>query len=142
MYGVFVCVSDSRGAAEARAGLVYWAAGIGTEDAKIFHQTKQVFLIHTHTYIHITNSLLDSLNSSVCVCEIEEEACRALKTLRSSKAPMVKKRQVMRAVSGDYRKKMEQERERQFKLIHSGERRNVQTLSLFVRQTGLSHLLR
>ncbi|KAM9488558.1 UPF0488 protein C8orf33 homolog isoform 2-T2 [Clarias gariepinus] len=49
----------------------------------------------------------------------KEEACRALKTLRSSKAPMVKKRQVMRAVSGDYRKKMEQERERQFKLIHS-----------------------
>lgn len=78
----------------------------------------------------------------MCVCEIEEEACRALKTLRSSKAPMVKKRQVMRAVSGDYRKKMEQERERQFKLIHSGERRNVQTVSLFVRETGLSHLLR
>ncbi|XP_062847901.1 UPF0488 protein C8orf33 homolog [Trichomycterus rosablanca] len=48
-----------------------------------------------------------------------EEAARALKTLRSSKAPIVKKRQVMRAVSGDYRKKMEQERDRQFKLIHS-----------------------
>ncbi|MCJ8728372.1 hypothetical protein PDJAM_G00003820 [Pangasius djambal] len=48
-----------------------------------------------------------------------EEASRALKTLRSSKAPMVKKRQVMRAVSGDYRKKMEEERDRQYKLIHS-----------------------
>ncbi|XP_027034928.1 UPF0488 protein C8orf33 homolog isoform X1 [Tachysurus fulvidraco] len=48
-----------------------------------------------------------------------EEASRALKTLRSSKAPMVKKRQVMRAVSGDYRKKMEQDRERQYKLISS-----------------------
>lgn len=48
-----------------------------------------------------------------------EEASRALKTLRSSKAPIVKKRQVMRAVSGDYRKKMEEDRERQYKLIRS-----------------------
>ncbi|XP_076826518.1 UPF0488 protein C8orf33 homolog isoform X2 [Brachyhypopomus gauderio] len=48
-----------------------------------------------------------------------EEATRALKTLRSSKAPTVKKRQVMRAVSGDYRRKMEEERDRQFRLIHS-----------------------
>ncbi|KAI5624172.1 UPF0488 protein C8orf33-like [Silurus asotus] len=40
-------------------------------------------------------------------------------TLRSSKAPVVKKRQVMRAVSGDYRKKMEEDRERQQKLIRS-----------------------
>ncbi|XP_046702604.1 UPF0488 protein C8orf33 homolog [Silurus meridionalis] len=48
-----------------------------------------------------------------------EEASRALKTLRSSKAPVVKKRQVMRAVSGDYRKKMEEDRERQQKLIRS-----------------------
>ncbi|XP_067290642.1 UPF0488 protein C8orf33 homolog [Pseudorasbora parva] len=48
-----------------------------------------------------------------------EEASRALKTLRSSKAPLVKKRQVMRAISGDYRKKMEEERARQFKLIQS-----------------------
>ncbi|XP_073687282.1 UPF0488 protein C8orf33 homolog [Garra rufa] len=48
-----------------------------------------------------------------------EEASRALKTLRSSKAPLVKKRQVMRAVSGDYRKKMEEEKARQFKLIQS-----------------------
>ncbi|KAG7335587.1 hypothetical protein KOW79_000280 [Hemibagrus wyckioides] len=48
-----------------------------------------------------------------------EEASLALKTLRSSKAPIVKKRQVMRAVSGDYRKKMEEDRERQYKLIRS-----------------------
>ncbi|XP_067233476.1 UPF0488 protein C8orf33 homolog [Chanodichthys erythropterus] len=48
-----------------------------------------------------------------------EEARSALKTLRSSKAPLVKKRQVMRAVSGDYRKKMEEEKARQFKLIQS-----------------------
>lgn len=48
-----------------------------------------------------------------------EEASRALKTLRSSKAPLVKKRQVMRTISGDYRKKMEEERDRQFKLIQS-----------------------
>ncbi|XP_056594905.1 UPF0488 protein C8orf33 homolog [Triplophysa dalaica] len=48
-----------------------------------------------------------------------EEASRALKTLHSSKAPLVKKRQVMRAISGDYRKKMEEERARQFKLIQS-----------------------
>ncbi|XP_072536271.1 UPF0488 protein C8orf33 homolog [Salminus brasiliensis] len=48
-----------------------------------------------------------------------EEASHALKTLRSSKAPVVKKRQVMRAVSGDYRKKMEEEKNRQFKLIQS-----------------------
>ncbi|KAI5105713.1 UPF0488 protein C8orf33-like [Silurus meridionalis] len=50
---------------------------------------------------------------------VREEASRALKTLRSSKAPVVKKRQVMRAVSGDYRKKMEEDRERQQKLIRS-----------------------
>lgn len=48
-----------------------------------------------------------------------EEAVRALKTLRSPKAPLVKKRQVMRAVGGDYRSKMEQERDKQFKLIQS-----------------------
>ncbi|KAM9715950.1 UPF0488 protein C8orf33 homolog [Menidia menidia] len=49
----------------------------------------------------------------------KEEASRALKTLRSSKAPLVKKRQVMRAMTGDYRKKMEDEKSRQFKLIQS-----------------------
>ncbi|XP_053197551.1 UPF0488 protein C8orf33 homolog [Scomber japonicus] len=49
----------------------------------------------------------------------KEEASRALKTLRSSKAPLVKKRQVMRAMTGDYRKKMEEEKSKQFKLIQS-----------------------
>lgn len=51
----------------------------------------------------------------------EDEASRALKTLHSSKAPLPKKRQVMRAVTGDYRKKMEEEKTKQFKLIQSGE---------------------
>ncbi|XP_026171338.1 UPF0488 protein C8orf33 homolog [Mastacembelus armatus] len=49
----------------------------------------------------------------------KEEASRALKTLRSSKAPLAKKRQLMRAMTGDYRKKMEEEKNRQFKLIQS-----------------------
>lgn len=49
----------------------------------------------------------------------KEEASRALKTLRSSKAPLAKKRQVMRAMTGDYRKKMEEEKTKQFKLIQS-----------------------
>ncbi|XP_040923331.1 UPF0488 protein C8orf33 homolog [Toxotes jaculatrix] len=49
----------------------------------------------------------------------KEEASRALKTLRSSKAPLVKKRQVMRAMTGEYRKKMEEEKKKQFKLIQS-----------------------
>uniref|UniRef100_A0A8C2U644 UPF0488 protein C8orf33 homolog n=1 Tax=Coturnix japonica TaxID=93934 RepID=A0A8C2U644_COTJA len=38
-----------------------------------------------------------------------EEALRAIKTLRSDKAPLVKKRQIMRTIFGDYRKKMEEE---------------------------------
>ncbi|XP_034716932.1 UPF0488 protein C8orf33 homolog isoform X1 [Etheostoma cragini] len=46
-----------------------------------------------------------------------EEASRALKTLRSSKAPLAKKRQVMRAMTGDYRQKMEEEKRKQYKLI-------------------------
>lgn len=49
----------------------------------------------------------------------KEEASRALKTLRSSKAPLVKKRQVMRAMAGDYRKKMEEEKSKQYKLIQN-----------------------
>ncbi|XP_043957595.1 UPF0488 protein C8orf33 homolog isoform X2 [Gambusia affinis] len=49
----------------------------------------------------------------------KEEASRALKTLRSSKAPLVKKRQLMRALTGDYRKKMEEEKNKQFQLIQS-----------------------
>ena len=50
-----------------------------------------------------------------------EDASRALKILRSGKAPLAKKRQVMRAMTGDYRRKMEEERQKQLKLIQSGE---------------------
>ncbi|XP_059180806.1 UPF0488 protein C8orf33 homolog [Centropristis striata] len=49
----------------------------------------------------------------------KEEASRALKTLRSSKAPLAKKRQVMRSMAGDYRKKMDDEKSKQYKLIQS-----------------------
>lgn len=49
----------------------------------------------------------------------KEEASHARKTLRSSKAPLAKKRQVMRAMTGDYRKKMEEEKGKQHKLIQS-----------------------
>lgn len=49
----------------------------------------------------------------------KEDASRALKILRSGKAPLAKKRQVMRAMTGDYRKKMEEEKEKQLKLIQS-----------------------
>ncbi|XP_072205436.1 UPF0488 protein C8orf33 homolog isoform X2 [Excalfactoria chinensis] len=48
-----------------------------------------------------------------------EEALRAIKTLRSDKAPLVKKRQVMRTIFGDYRKKMEEELCKQLKLMLS-----------------------
>ncbi|XP_069726277.1 UPF0488 protein C8orf33 homolog isoform X2 [Phaenicophaeus curvirostris] len=48
-----------------------------------------------------------------------EEALRAIKTLRSNKAPLVKKRQVMRAIFGDYRKKMEEERCKELKLMEA-----------------------
>ncbi|NXX96033.1 CH033 protein, partial [Centropus bengalensis] len=48
-----------------------------------------------------------------------EEALRAIRTLRSDKAPLVKKRQVMRAVFGDYRKKMEEERCKELKLMEA-----------------------
>ncbi|NXK23798.1 CH033 protein, partial [Arenaria interpres] len=46
-----------------------------------------------------------------------EEAHRAIKTLRSDKAPLVKKRQLMRAMFGDYRKKMEEEWRKELKLM-------------------------
>ncbi|KAJ8399817.1 hypothetical protein AAFF_G00405470 [Aldrovandia affinis] len=48
-----------------------------------------------------------------------EEAGRALKTLRNSKAPLVKKRQVMRTMFGDYRKKMEDDKAKQVKQIQA-----------------------
>ncbi|NWU94482.1 CH033 protein, partial [Upupa epops] len=46
-----------------------------------------------------------------------EEALRAIRTLRNDKAPLVKKRQLMRTMFGDYRKKMEEERCRELKLM-------------------------
>ncbi|XP_062444148.1 UPF0488 protein C8orf33 homolog isoform X2 [Rhea pennata] len=48
-----------------------------------------------------------------------EEALRAIKTLRSDKAPLVKKRQIMRTMFGDYRKKMEEEQCKQLKLMQA-----------------------
>ncbi|NXW59669.1 CH033 protein, partial [Eurystomus gularis] len=48
-----------------------------------------------------------------------EEALRAIKTLRNDKAPLVKKRQLMRAMFGDYRKKMEEERCKELKLMEA-----------------------
>ncbi|KAM4698774.1 UPF0488 protein C8orf33 homolog [Rhinophrynus dorsalis] len=48
-----------------------------------------------------------------------EEALRAIKTLRSEKAALVKKRQVMRAMFGDYRKKMEEEKQKQLRLMQT-----------------------
>lgn len=59
------------------------------------------------------------MRSSKGTTKQKEEASRALKTLRSSKAPLAKKRQVMRTMGGDYRKKMEEEKSKQFKLIQS-----------------------
>ncbi|XP_030906269.2 UPF0488 protein C8orf33 homolog isoform X1 [Melopsittacus undulatus] len=48
-----------------------------------------------------------------------DEALRAIKTLRSEKAPLVKKRQLMRTMFGDYRKKMEEELCKELKLMEA-----------------------
>ncbi|XP_027758528.1 UPF0488 protein C8orf33 homolog [Empidonax traillii] len=48
-----------------------------------------------------------------------EDALRAIRTLRSDKAPLVKKRQLMRAMFGDYRKKMQEELCRELKLMET-----------------------
>ncbi|NXR53859.1 CH033 protein, partial [Hippolais icterina] len=48
-----------------------------------------------------------------------EEALRAIRTLRSDKAPLVKKRQLMRAMFGDYRQKMQEELCRELKLMET-----------------------
>lgn len=50
------------------------------------------------------------------------EALQAIRTLRSDKAPLVKKRQLMRTMFGDYRKKMEEEWCRELKLMEAGRR--------------------
>ncbi|XP_061160450.1 UPF0488 protein C8orf33 homolog isoform X2 [Syngnathus typhle] len=59
------------------------------------------------------------MKSQKATSKQKEDASHALKTLRSSKAPLVKKRQVMRAMAGDYRKKMEEEKHKQFKLMQN-----------------------
>ncbi|NXJ69182.1 CH033 protein, partial [Rostratula benghalensis] len=46
-----------------------------------------------------------------------EEARRAIRILSSDKAPLVKKRQLMRAMFGDYRKRMEEELCKELKLM-------------------------
>lgn len=48
-----------------------------------------------------------------------EEAARALRVLSSSKAPTVKKRQVMQAMFGDYRKKMASDRARHIRSMET-----------------------
>lgn len=81
----------------------------------------------TFTIFHITRPVKKICWDVITQTQIpyflstEEEASRALKTLRSSKAPLAKKRQVMRAMTGDYRKKMDEEKSKQYKLIQSGE---------------------
>ncbi|ETE66314.1 hypothetical protein L345_07912, partial [Ophiophagus hannah] len=47
------------------------------------------------------------------------EAVRAIKTLRSKKAVLAKKRQVMRLMFGDYRAKMVEEKQKQLKLLQA-----------------------
>ncbi|KFV69288.1 UPF0488 protein C8orf33, partial [Dryobates pubescens] len=47
------------------------------------------------------------------------EAAQAIRTLRSDKAPLVRKRQLMRAMFGDYRRKMEEEWCRELKLMEA-----------------------
>ncbi|XP_061849487.1 UPF0488 protein C8orf33 homolog [Colius striatus] len=48
-----------------------------------------------------------------------EEALRAIRTLRNAKAPLVKKRQLMRTMFGDYRKKMEEELAKELKQVEA-----------------------
>ncbi|XP_015280602.1 PREDICTED: uncharacterized protein LOC107122086 isoform X2 [Gekko japonicus] len=48
-----------------------------------------------------------------------DEALRAIKTLRSEKAVLAKKRQIMRLMFGDYRKKMAEERQKQLKSMQA-----------------------
>ncbi|NXX83239.1 CH033 protein, partial [Urocolius indicus] len=48
-----------------------------------------------------------------------EEALRAIRTLRSHKAPLVKKRQLMRTMFGDYRKKMEEELAKELRQVEA-----------------------
>ncbi|CAL8305376.1 unnamed protein product [Boreogadus saida] len=67
----------------------------------------------------VMEQLRRSLEAQKVTPKQREDASRALKILRSGKAPLAKKRQVMRAAAGDYRRKMEEERQKQLKLIQS-----------------------
>ncbi|NXH12781.1 CH033 protein, partial [Bucco capensis] len=51
-----------------------------------------------------------------------EEALRAIRTLRSDKAPLARKRQLMRTMFGDYRKKMEEECCKELRLMEAAVR--------------------
>ncbi|XP_043846922.1 UPF0488 protein C8orf33 homolog [Dromiciops gliroides] len=51
-----------------------------------------------------------------------EQAARAVKTLRSSRAELPKKRQVMRSLFGDYRARMEEERKAALKAMEAAAR--------------------
>lgn len=59
-----------------------------------------------------------SLTSNKLSPKQTEESMKILKTLKNSKAPLVKKRQIMRQAFGDYRSKMKDE-EKRFKLDKS-----------------------
>uniref|UniRef100_A0A8C5R5P1 Uncharacterized protein n=1 Tax=Leptobrachium leishanense TaxID=445787 RepID=A0A8C5R5P1_9ANUR len=59
------------------------------------------------------------LQKQKSTAKLVEEAMRAIKTLRSEKAVLVKKRQVMRAMFGDYRSKMEEEKRKQLRLMQT-----------------------
>ncbi|XP_020861924.1 UPF0488 protein C8orf33 homolog isoform X2 [Phascolarctos cinereus] len=49
-----------------------------------------------------------------------EQAARAIKTLRSNRAELPKKRQVMRSLFGDYRARMEEDRKAALKAMEAG----------------------
>ncbi|XP_073504305.1 UPF0488 protein C8orf33 homolog isoform X2 [Phyllobates terribilis] len=63
-----------------------------------------------------------------------EEVVRAIKTLRSAKVPLVKKRQVMRVMFGDYRRKMEEERVKQLRLMQAAKSTKMTEVTMTVRQ--------
>ncbi|XP_077130794.1 UPF0488 protein C8orf33 homolog isoform X2 [Ranitomeya variabilis] len=64
-----------------------------------------------------------------------EEAVQVIKTLRSAKVPLVKKRQVMRVMFGDYRRKMEEERVKQLRIMQAATKSAKMTeVTLMARQ--------
>ncbi|KAM9305485.1 UPF0488 protein C8orf33 homolog [Gastrophryne carolinensis] len=64
-----------------------------------------------------------------------DEAARAIKTLRGEKVALVKKRQVMRTMFGDYRRKMEEEKQKQLRLMQAAAKTaRVSQVSVTARQ--------